>query len=124
MKTKIALAMITAALTLGVTQTVEAVLPGVVLRPGMQWCSHCGGDGTRGRYWWGAHKPCKVCNGSGMVIMVAPPRPPRPHARPQPRPPRPHAKPQPRPSRPHAKPQPRPGAPKAGPKPKAPGKRR
>ena len=51
--------------------------PGKVLRPGMMWCDVCGGDGTHGRTWYGWHKTCRKCGGTGMIARPAPP-PPQP----------------------------------------------
>ena len=52
--------------------------PGKVLRPGMMWCDVCGGDGTHGRTWYGWHKTCRKCGGTGMLVRPVPPPPPAP----------------------------------------------
>ena len=52
--------------------------PGKVLRPGMMWCDVCGGDGTHGRTWYGWHKTCRKCDGTGMLVRPTPPPPPPP----------------------------------------------
>lgn len=115
MNVRIVMAIIVATVAMGVAQTSMANPPppphGVVLRPGMQWCPKCGGDGTHGHYWWGGRKPCRTCNGSGMVVRVAPTPPPPPPAVHHPKP----QKAPPPPAKPHGGPGPKPGpGPKGG----------